>query len=201
MSFYTEWQLTLLADHNELFIFHLLVRYTCRGLFERHKLLFSFQMCSKILEAAGKLNMDEYNFFLRGGVVSSFESPFPLWFAFLFNSCSRTVDCGLWSSILGVWDLFNGKKYFLYFPQVDISLDYFRLWCIKIRWKINFQASTSLIKAILIFRDKILTCGSQKLWEHQQLRIFKNSPGWIQHGWSQPASTEYNSFRGLIGAL
>ena len=45
-------------------------RYTCRGLFERHKLLFSFQMCAKILEAAGKLNMDEYNFFLRGGVVS-----------------------------------------------------------------------------------------------------------------------------------
>ena len=45
-------------------------RYTCRGLFERHKLLFSFQMCAKILEAAGKLNMDEYNFFLKGGVVS-----------------------------------------------------------------------------------------------------------------------------------
>ena len=49
-------------------------RYTCRGLFERHKLLFSFQMCSKILEAAGKLNMDEYNFFLRGGVVSLVRS-------------------------------------------------------------------------------------------------------------------------------
>jgi len=46
-------------------------RYTCRGLFERHKLLFSFQMCSKILQAANKVNMDEYNFFLRGGVVSS----------------------------------------------------------------------------------------------------------------------------------
>ncbi|XP_066267393.1 dynein axonemal heavy chain 2-like isoform X1 [Branchiostoma lanceolatum] len=44
-------------------------RFTCRGLFERHKLLFSFQMCAKILENAGKLNMDEYNFFLRGGVV------------------------------------------------------------------------------------------------------------------------------------
>ena len=27
-------------------------------------------MCTKILEAAGKLNMDEFNFFLRGGVVS-----------------------------------------------------------------------------------------------------------------------------------
>lgn len=45
-------------------------QYTCRGLFERHKLLFSFQMCAKILEASGKLNLDEYNFFLRGGIVS-----------------------------------------------------------------------------------------------------------------------------------
>lgn len=45
-------------------------RYACRGLFERHKLLFSFHMCAKILEAAGKLNVDEYNFFLRGGIVS-----------------------------------------------------------------------------------------------------------------------------------
>lgn len=48
-----------------------LPRYTCRGLFERHKLLFSFQMCAKILETSGNLKMDEYNFFLRGGVVSA----------------------------------------------------------------------------------------------------------------------------------
>ena len=27
-------------------------------------------MCAKILEASGKLNVDEYNFFLRGGIVS-----------------------------------------------------------------------------------------------------------------------------------
>ena len=49
---------------------HACCRYACRGLFERHKLLFSFHMCAKILEAAGKLNVDEYNFFLRGGIVS-----------------------------------------------------------------------------------------------------------------------------------
>lgn len=30
-------------------------------------------MCAKILETSGKLNMDEYNFFLRGGVVSWIE--------------------------------------------------------------------------------------------------------------------------------
>ncbi|XP_062904770.1 dynein axonemal heavy chain 2 [Mobula hypostoma] len=60
-------------------------RYTCRGLFERHKLLFSFQVCIKILEVAGKLNMDEYNFFLCGGVVldreEQMDNPCPGWLA------------------------------------------------------------------------------------------------------------------------
>ncbi len=45
-------------------------RSTCRALFELHKLLFSFQMCVKIMEASGKINMDEYQFFLKGGIVS-----------------------------------------------------------------------------------------------------------------------------------
>ncbi|XP_066578473.1 dynein axonemal heavy chain 2 [Amia ocellicauda] len=58
-------------------------RYTCRGLFERHKLLFSFHMCAKILQAAGKLNMDEYTFFLRGGLVldkeGQMDNPCPSW--------------------------------------------------------------------------------------------------------------------------
>ena len=53
-----------------MLVYYFPVRYTCRGLFERHKLLFSFQMCVKIMENASKLNMDEYSFFLRGGVVS-----------------------------------------------------------------------------------------------------------------------------------
>ncbi|XP_076804743.1 dynein axonemal heavy chain 2-like [Clavelina lepadiformis] len=63
-------------------------RYTCRGLFEKHKMLFSFQMCAKILEAASKINMDEYNFFLRGGVVldreGQMDNPCPQWLA---DSC------------------------------------------------------------------------------------------------------------------
>ncbi|KAM4714769.1 dynein axonemal heavy chain 2 [Anableps anableps] len=58
-------------------------KYACRGLFEAHKLLFSFQMCAKILEVAGELNMDEYSFFLRGGVVidkdDRMDNPFPSW--------------------------------------------------------------------------------------------------------------------------
>ncbi|XP_028285542.1 dynein heavy chain 2, axonemal [Parambassis ranga] len=58
-------------------------RYACRGLFEVHKLLFSFQMAVKILETAGKLNMEEYSFFLRGGIVLDKEvqmdNPCPSW--------------------------------------------------------------------------------------------------------------------------
>lgn len=44
-------------------------RYTARGLFERHKLLLSMQMCVRILSLAGQINTDEWQFFLRGGQV------------------------------------------------------------------------------------------------------------------------------------
>ena len=46
---------------------HSVYKHTCRALFEKHKLLFSFQMTIRILETAGKLNKDEYDFFLKGG--------------------------------------------------------------------------------------------------------------------------------------
>ncbi|XP_021360073.1 dynein heavy chain 2, axonemal-like isoform X4 [Mizuhopecten yessoensis] len=67
-------------------------RYTCRGLFERHKLLFSFQMCAKILESANKINMDEYNFFLRGGVVLDRENQ-------MDNPCSGWLSDIAWDNI------------------------------------------------------------------------------------------------------
>ena len=58
-------------------------RYTCRGLFEKHKLLFAFHMNAKILERAGKVQMNEYNFFLRGGQVldrdAQMPNPAPSW--------------------------------------------------------------------------------------------------------------------------
>jgi len=40
----------------------------CRGLFERHKLLFSFQICTKILISENKLNEDEFEFLLNGEI-------------------------------------------------------------------------------------------------------------------------------------
>lgn len=51
--------------------YHTLATYrvTCRGLFERHKLLFSMQMAVKLMEMKGTYNAQEYDFFLSGGQV------------------------------------------------------------------------------------------------------------------------------------
>lgn len=49
-------------------------RYTCRGLFEAHKLLFSLQLCFKILESGGTIPQDEFNFFCLGaGMVDRLQ--------------------------------------------------------------------------------------------------------------------------------
>ncbi|KAG6451929.1 hypothetical protein O3G_MSEX007393 [Manduca sexta] len=56
---------------NNLNEFHTYAVYknTCRALFERHKLLLSFHMVSRILFQMGKMNINEYLFLLKGGVV------------------------------------------------------------------------------------------------------------------------------------
>jgi dynein heavy chain len=63
---------------------------TCRGLFERHKLLFSFQMTVKILQNLGKIPADEYGYFLKGPTV-------------LDRSLQRDNPCADWLST-SAWD-------------------------------------------------------------------------------------------------
>jgi len=43
-----------------------LYRNVCRSLFERHKLLFSFLLCTKILFGANEIDLGEWRFFLAG---------------------------------------------------------------------------------------------------------------------------------------
>ncbi|CAD2220775.1 AAA+ lid domain/P-loop containing dynein motor region D4/Microtubule-binding stalk of dynein motor/ATP-binding dynein motor region/Dynein heavy chain region D6 P-loop domain/Dynein heavy chain AAA lid domain/Dynein heavy chain C-terminal domain containing protein, putative [Angomonas deanei] len=50
---------------------------TCRGLFEKHKLLFSFHMTTRILQGEGKVNLEEYIFFMRGGQVLDQQGRLP----------------------------------------------------------------------------------------------------------------------------
>lgn len=40
--------------------------YTCLGLFEKHKLLLSFQMTVRVMEGEGKLDQSQLDFFLKG---------------------------------------------------------------------------------------------------------------------------------------
>ncbi|XP_051578639.1 dynein axonemal heavy chain 2 [Myxocyprinus asiaticus] len=75
-------------------------RYTCRGLFECHKLLFSFHMCAKILEASSKLSMDEYGFFLRGGLVLDKKKQ-------MDNPCSSWLSDSNWDNITELNKLTN----------------------------------------------------------------------------------------------
>merc|ERR1719454_2783641 len=55
----------------DLNAFHALAvyRYACRALFERHKLLFSLHLCSRVLQSSGDLNPGEWRYFLYGGQV------------------------------------------------------------------------------------------------------------------------------------
>ncbi|KAJ3144485.1 Dynein heavy chain 10, axonemal [Geranomyces variabilis] len=53
--------------------------YACTGLFERHKLMFSFQMTIKLMEAEGQIDAAELNFFLKGDIsleVPAIKKPF-----------------------------------------------------------------------------------------------------------------------------
>jgi dynein heavy chain len=52
-------------NHHTLSVYN----YACRGLFERHKLLLSLQICVKKMQFEGKVPRDEYDFFLKGGIV------------------------------------------------------------------------------------------------------------------------------------
>ncbi|XP_063305793.1 dynein axonemal heavy chain 2 [Pelobates fuscus] len=91
-----EERITNLNDYHTYAVY----RYTCRALFERHKLLFSFQMCAKILEVSGKLNMDEYNFFLRGGLVLDRDEQ-------MDNPCTSWLSDANWDNITELDKLTN----------------------------------------------------------------------------------------------
>ncbi len=62
------------------------------SLFERHKLLFSFQICTSILKQEGKLHANEFTFFLRGGIVLDRKKRGP-------NPCSEWLSEEAWDNV------------------------------------------------------------------------------------------------------
>jgi dynein heavy chain len=52
--------------------------YTCTGIFERHKLMFSFQMTCMVMSGEGTLDMPVLDFFLKGdSLLKSEGAPAP----------------------------------------------------------------------------------------------------------------------------
>ena len=83
--------------------FHLLAvyNYTCLGLFERHKLLLSFLMCTRIMAKAGKLPRAEFDFLLRGGIVLDRSDQRQ-------NPCPDWLDAASWDNITELDQLSGG---------------------------------------------------------------------------------------------
>ncbi len=54
------------CDHINNFHTLAVYKYTCRGLFEEHKLLFSLCMCNEIMRSKGTVVQDEFDFFSMG---------------------------------------------------------------------------------------------------------------------------------------
>lgn len=67
-------------------------QYTCRGLFERHKLLFSLQLCVRILQNDNKVPKPEFDFFCYGGVVVDRSEQ-------RANPCGDWIDAPTWDNL------------------------------------------------------------------------------------------------------
>jgi len=69
-----------IVNINDYFTFSLYSN-VCRSLFERHKLLFSFLMCARILMGRDEINMAEWRFLITGGTATpeQLDNPGPEW--------------------------------------------------------------------------------------------------------------------------
>ena len=89
--------------------------YTCTGIFERHKLMFSFQMTCMIMDVAGKLVRSELDFFLKGDTsleAASLEKP-------------KGLD---WISASGWKDLIHLSKISEPFSEILTDLSAWESW-------------------------------------------------------------------------
>lgn len=81
----------------------LVYEFTCMGIFEVHKLMFSFQMTTMIMDGEEELNRDELDFFLKGNTSLDAIDPKP--FKWLqtngWKDAVRLSDMGgCWQSLL-----------------------------------------------------------------------------------------------------
>lgn len=79
---------TRLFNLHEYFTY-LLYQNVCRSLFEKHKLLFSFMLCIKLLDGYGKIVPEEFRFLLTGATAQ----------AELENPCGEWLNSKSWQEV------------------------------------------------------------------------------------------------------
>ncbi|XP_042305771.1 dynein axonemal heavy chain 1 isoform X2 [Sceloporus undulatus] len=73
----------------------------CRSLFEKHKLMFAFLVCIRIMMNEGKIDMDEWRYLISGGAVKIMQdNPAPTW---LYERA--------WNDILALTNLPNFSQF------------------------------------------------------------------------------------------
>lgn len=75
-----EYRLNTLRTESTLAVYTII----SRGLFERHKLVFSFMLCMAIMQQEGLVSDSQWSFLLRGPVGSKSTAPKP-------NVCSKIL--------------------------------------------------------------------------------------------------------------
>ena len=124
-------------------------------------MLFSFQMCAKILEAQSKINMDEYNFFLRGGVVSG-----PV------HAChSQMVPCNLST---GSWPWrTNGQSLSTVVSGLLLG-QYYRIGQVnQLSWNYDFIWTIPTWLAYMVYKSWTRICTSSRWWRSNKILIIQ----------------------------
>jgi dynein heavy chain len=109
----------------------LVYEFTCMGIFERHKLMFSFQMTTMIMDGEDELNREEMDFFLKGNTsLDAVESNPIKWLAQAGwkDAVKLSQFGGCWVNLID--DIRNNEKrwkkwYDLETPEeADLPCDY-----------------------------------------------------------------------------
>ena len=73
-------------DNIKLHFTYFLFENVCSSLFGKHKLIFSFLLCSRILQSQGKISQAKFDYFLKGPVMNDKAPPIPEDFSYFADN-------------------------------------------------------------------------------------------------------------------
>lgn len=153
----------------------LVYEFTCMGIFETHKLMFSFQMTTMIMDGEEELNRDELDFFLKGNTsLDAVENkPFKWLNTNGWKDATRLVEMGgCWSTLLE--DIRENEKQWKTWYDLE-SPEEATLPC-----SYNEKTNNDKFKALLICRifrpDRVVNAIKRFIIERMKNDFYVKSP-------------------------